>query len=79
MRSFHTMVQTEITTIRIFFTVAPRSILILSRFIVFTNRHAVNWLTNNFKIYIKIDIKAAATCFGAVSDTVIRGRIAGTC
>jgi len=26
----------------------------------------VNCYKNNFKIYIKIDIKTAATCFGAV-------------
>jgi len=29
----------------------------------------VNWLKNNFKIYITIDIKAAATCFGAVTPS----------
>jgi hypothetical protein len=33
----------------------------------------VNCLKNNFKIYIKIDIKTAPTCFGAV--TIIRERI----
>jgi hypothetical protein len=30
----------------------------------------VNCLKNNFKIYIKIDIKTAPTCFGAI--TIIR-------
>jgi hypothetical protein len=35
----------------------------------------VNCLKNNFKIYIKIDIKTAPTCFGAI--TIIRGRIFG--
>ena len=32
----------------------------------------VNCLKNNFKIYINIDIKAAPTCFGAV--TPLSGR-----
>jgi hypothetical protein len=32
-------------------------------------------LKNNFKIYIKIDIKTAPTCFGAI--TIIRERIIG--
>jgi hypothetical protein len=27
----------------------------------------VSWLKNNFKIYIKIDIKTAPTCFGAIT------------
>jgi hypothetical protein len=35
----------------------------------------VNCLKNNFKI----DIKTAATCFGAVSHTIIRERITGAC
>jgi hypothetical protein len=29
----------------------------------------VNYLKNNFKIYIKIDIKTALTCFGAVTPS----------
>jgi hypothetical protein len=33
----------------------------------------VNCLKNNFKIYIKIYIKTAPTCFGAI--TIIRERI----
>jgi hypothetical protein len=33
----------------------------------------VNCLKNNFKIYIKIDIKTAPTCFGVI--TIIRERI----
>jgi hypothetical protein len=37
----------------------------------------VNCLKNNFKIYIKIDIKTAATCFGAV--TIIRERMTRAC
>jgi hypothetical protein len=28
----------------------------------------VNCLKDNFKIYIKIDIKTAATCFGAITN-----------
>jgi hypothetical protein len=27
----------------------------------------LNCLKNNFKIYIKIDIKTATTCFGAIT------------
>jgi hypothetical protein len=30
----------------------------------------VNCLKNNFKIYIKIDIKTAPTCFGAVTPSL---------
>jgi hypothetical protein len=37
----------------------------------------VNCLKNNFKIYFKIDIKTAPTCFGAV--TIIRERIILAC
>jgi hypothetical protein len=33
----------------------------------------VNCLKNNFEIYIKIDIKTAPTCFGAI--TIIRERV----
>jgi len=29
----------------------------------------VNCLKNNFKMYIKIDIKTAPTCFGAVTPS----------
>jgi len=29
----------------------------------------VNCLKNNFKIYIKMDIKTAPTCFGAVTPS----------
>jgi hypothetical protein len=35
----------------------------------------VSCLKNNIKIYIKIYIKTAPTCFGAVSHTIIRERI----
>jgi hypothetical protein len=37
----------------------------------------LNCLKNNFKIYIKTDIKTAPTCFGAI--TIIRERIIGAC
>ena len=37
----------------------------------------VNCLKNNFKIYIKIDIKTAPTCFGVI--TIIRERIIRAC
>jgi len=37
----------------------------------------MNCLKNNFKIYIKIDIKTAPTCFGAI--TIIRERIIRSC
>jgi len=30
----------------------------------------VNCLKNNFKIYIKINIKTTATCFGAVTPSL---------
>ena len=38
----------------------------------------VNCLKNSFEIYIKINIKTAATCFGTVI-TIIRERITGAC
>jgi hypothetical protein len=37
----------------------------------------VNCLKNNFKIYIKIDIKTATTCFGVIA--IIRERIIRSC
>jgi hypothetical protein len=37
----------------------------------------LNYLKNNFKIYIKIDIKTAPTCFGAI--TIIREGIIRAC
>jgi len=37
----------------------------------------VNCLKSNFKIYIKIDIKRALTCFGSI--TIIRERIIRAC
>jgi hypothetical protein len=35
----------------------------------------VNYIKNSFKIYIKINIKTAPTCFGAI--TIIRESIIG--
>jgi hypothetical protein len=40
-------------------------ILILSKFFYSPADAQVNCLKNNFKIYIKIDIKTVPTCFGA--------------
>jgi hypothetical protein len=37
----------------------------------------VNCPKNNFKIHVKIDIKTAPTCFGAI--TIIRERIIRAC
>jgi hypothetical protein len=37
----------------------------------------LNCLKNNFKIYIKTDIKTAPTCFGSI--TIIRERITRAC
>ena len=53
-------------------------ILILSKFFFYLPTDAqVKCLKNNFKIYIKIDIKTAPTCFGAI--TIIRERIIRGC
>jgi hypothetical protein len=43
--------------------------LILSKFVCPPTDAQVNCLKNNFKIYIKIDIKTAPTCFGAVTPS----------
>jgi hypothetical protein len=53
-------------------THTPCSILILSVFYSPTDAQ-LNCLKNNFKFHIKIDIKTAPTCFGAI--TIIRERI----
>jgi len=44
-------------------------ILILSKFLYSPTDAQVNRLKNNFKIYIKIYIKTAPTCFGAVTPS----------
>ena len=49
------------------FTYIP-CILIISFFFSPTEA-PVNFLKNNFKIFIKTDIKAAPTCFGAVTPS----------
>ena len=42
--------------------------LLLSKFFFYSPTDAqVNFIKNKFKIYIKIDIKTAPTCFGAVT------------
>jgi hypothetical protein len=43
-----------------------------SKFVYPPTDAQLNCLKNNFKIYIKIDIKTAPTCFGAI--TIIRER-----
>jgi hypothetical protein len=58
LHDFHTHTVKHLDTIKVFY--------------LLTNAE-VNFLTNNFKIYIKIDIKTAPTCFGA--STIIRERI----
>jgi hypothetical protein len=44
-------------------------ILILSKFFYSPTDAQVNCLKNNFKTYIKINIKRALTCFGAVTPS----------
>jgi len=51
-----------------YFTYIP-CILILSKFFYSPTDAQVNCLKNNFKIYTKIDIKTAPTCFGAVTPS----------
>jgi hypothetical protein len=41
----------------------------LSKFFYSPTDAQVNFLKNNFKIYIKIDIKTAPTCFGVVTPS----------
>ena len=52
-------------------------ILILSEFCYLPTDAQVNCLKNNSKIYIKIYIKTAPTCFGVI--TIIRERIIRAC
>ena len=51
-----------------FFTYIP-CVLILSKFFYSPTAVQVNGLKNNFKIYIKINIKTAPTYFGAVTPS----------
>jgi len=46
----------------------PKQVLI-TKFFYLPSDAQVKCLKNNFKIYIKIDIKTAATCFGAVTPS----------
>ena len=55
-------------SVMLIFTYIP-CILILSKFFYSPTDAQVNCLKNNFKIYIKIDIKTAPTCFGAVKPS----------
>jgi hypothetical protein len=41
----------------------------ISKFFYSPSDAQVNCLKNNFKFYIKIDIKTAPTCFGAVTPS----------
>jgi hypothetical protein len=43
--------------------------VILSKFFYSPTDARVNFLKNNFKIYIKIDIQTTPTCFGAVTPS----------
>ena len=51
-----------------FFTYIP-CILIVSKLFYSPTDAQVNCLENNFKIYVKINIKTALTCFGAVTQS----------
>jgi hypothetical protein len=44
-------------------------LIILSKFFYSPTDAQVNFLKNNFKIHVKIDIKTAPTCFGAVTPS----------
>ena len=50
------------------FTFVP-CIFILPKFFYSPTDAQVNCLENSFKIYSKIDIKTAVTCFGAVTPS----------
>jgi hypothetical protein len=47
-------------------TMASNITITINFFFYLPTDAQVNCLKNNFKIYIKIDIKTAPTCFGAV-------------
>jgi len=49
----------------------------MSKFICLPTDAQLNYLKNNFKIYIKIDIRTAPTCFGVT--TTIRERTIRFC
>jgi hypothetical protein len=59
------------------FTHIPCILILLKFFFYLPTDAQVNCLKNNFKIYIKIDIKIAPTCFSAI--TIIREHIIRAC
>ena len=60
-----------------FFSTYIPCILILSKLICLPTDALLNCRKNNFKIYLKIDVKTAATCFGVI--TIIRERTIRSC
>ena len=58
--------QCMVYIINLIFTLVPCN-LVLSKFYLFIT--LVSCLKNNIKIYIKIYIKTAPTCFGAVAQS----------
>jgi hypothetical protein len=46
-----------------------QSVYVPSKFFMHPNDAQANCLKNNFKIYIKIDIKTAPKCFGVVTPS----------
>jgi len=60
--------RTWISFFSFFFTFVP-CILILSKFFYSPTDAQLDNIKNNFKIYIKIYIKTAPTCFGAVTPS----------
>jgi len=63
------MISRVLTLWHIFFFTFIPCILILSKVFYSPTDAQVNFLKNNFKIYIKIGMKTAPTCFGAVTPS----------
>ena len=59
--------RTKKTVQRLSYNYTPK--LIIPGFFYSPNDAQVNCLKNHFKIYIKINIKTAPTCFGAVTPS----------
>ena len=74
--NFSTFILPEFMYLRIVFTYIL-CLLILSKFICLPTDAQLNCLKNNFKIYIKIDIKTARTCFSVI--TIIREHTIRSC
>ena len=55
----------------------PFSLILSIFFFNLSSDAQLNYVKNNFKIYIKIDIKTAPTCFGVI--TIIRERTIRSC